>query len=106
MEYYEISVPDKNDSVMRVNLDGTYYYLRTTWCESGSCWLLSVYDAEMELIIGMTRLCPGAIWNLYYVNSGGPQGALGVMSDSEDVGRDAFVDGTAHLVYVPLSQIE
>ena len=27
MEYYEISVPDRNDSVMRVNLDGTYYYL-------------------------------------------------------------------------------
>lgn len=39
MEYYEISVPDRNDSVMRVNLDGTYYYLRVhgTLTENFGC---------------------------------------------------------------------
>ena len=25
LEYYEISVPDRNDSIMRVNLDEVYY---------------------------------------------------------------------------------
>ena len=31
LEYYEISVPDRNDSIMRVNLDEVYYNLRLTW---------------------------------------------------------------------------
>ena len=47
MEYYEISVPDRNDSVMRVNLDGTYYYLRVTWNAYGEFWMLSIYDADI-----------------------------------------------------------
>lgn len=49
MEYYEISVPDRNDSVMRVNLDGTYYYLRVTWNAYGEFWMLSIYDADMQM---------------------------------------------------------
>ena len=42
MEYYEISVPDRNDSVMRVNLDGTYYYLRVTWNAYGEFWMEAI----------------------------------------------------------------
>ena len=53
MLYYEISVPDRNDATMRVSLDGKYYYLRTTWNEYGGFWLLSIYDAEMNIIIGV-----------------------------------------------------
>ena len=63
MLYYEISVPDRNDATMRVSLDGEYYYLRTTWNEYGGFWLLSIYDAEMNIIIGMAKLVPGTIWN-------------------------------------------
>ena len=38
LEYYEISVPDRNDSIMRVNLDEVYYNLRLTWnAYGGSC---------------------------------------------------------------------
>lgn len=83
MEYYEISVPDRNDSVMRVNLDGTYYYLRVTWNAYGEFWMLSIYDADMQMKIGMAKLVPGAIWNFYYLNSNGPPGILGVQTDKE-----------------------
>ena len=55
MLYYEISVPDRNDATMRVSLDGKYYYLRTTWNEYGGFWLLSIYDAEMNIIIGVSN---------------------------------------------------
>ena len=36
MEYYEISVPDRNDSVMRVNLDGTSFAIPIFICISAS----------------------------------------------------------------------
>ena len=78
LEYYEISVPDRNDSIMRVNLDEVYYNLRLTWNAYGGFWMLSIYDAEMNIILGMARLVPGAIWNFYYQTQGGPPGVLGV----------------------------
>ena len=78
LEYYEISVPDRNDSIMRVNLDEVYYNLRLTWNAYGGFWMLSIYDAEMNIILGMARLVPGTIWNFYYQTQGGPPGVLGV----------------------------
>ena len=42
LEYYEISVPDRNDSIMRVNLDEVYYNLRLTWNAYGGFWMLSI----------------------------------------------------------------
>lgn len=105
MEYYEILVPDRNDAVMRVNLDEVYYYLRTTWNEYGGFWMLSVYDAEMNLIIGMAKLAPGAIWNFYYLNAGGPPGVLGVQTSLETIGRDDFANGNAKLCYLPAKEM-
>ena len=70
LEYYEISVPDRNDSIMRVNLDEVYYNLRLTWNAYGGFWMLSIYDAEMNIILGMARLVPGTIWNFYYQTQG------------------------------------
>ena len=61
LEYYEISVPDRNDSIMRVNLDEVYYNLRLTWNAYGGFWMLSIYDAEMNIILGMARLVPGTL---------------------------------------------
>lgn len=104
MTYYELSVPDHNDSTMRVSLDGTYYYLRVTWNARGAFWLLSTYDAEMQLIIGMAKLVPGAIWNFFNLDTAGPPGIIGVTSDNERIGRNDFVNGTAHLIYTSFNQ--
>ncbi len=106
MQYYEISVPDRNDAIMRVNFDGAYYYLRTTWNEYGGFWMLSVYSAELELLIGMAKLVPGAIWNFYEIGSVGPPGIIGVITDNEKIGRQDFVNATAKLVYLPADQLQ
>lgn len=105
MIYYEIAVPDRNDATMRVNLDGVYYYLRTTWVEYGKFWALSILDADMNLLIGMGRLSPGTIWNYFYSSFIGPPGVIGVLTDSENIGRNDFVNGIARLVYIPADQI-
>ncbi len=105
LEYYEISVPDRNDSIMRVNLDEVYYNLRLTWNAYGGFWMLSIYDAKMNIILGMARLVPGAIWNFYYQTQGGPPGVLGVETEQEIIGRNDFVDGKAKLLYLPAKQL-
>lgn len=70
LEYYEISVPDRNDSIMRVNLDEVYYNLRLTWNAYGGFWMLSIYDAEMNIILSCAFrgwMCGyfwrGRLWN-------------------------------------------
>ena len=78
LEYYEISVPDRNDSIMRVNLDEVYYNLRLTWNAYGGFWMLSIYDAP---------------------------GVLGVETEQETIGRNDFVDGRAKLLYLPAKQL-
>lgn len=105
MTYYKIAVPDRNDSIMRVNLDGVFYNLRTTWNEYGQFWLLGVYDAAMNLLIGMERLSPGAIWNFFYSGVIGPPGLLGVITESDTVSRTDFATGKAILVYIPASEL-
>ena len=57
--------------------------------------MLSIYDADMQMKIGMAKLVPGAIWNFYYLNSNGPPGILGVQTDKERIGRQDFVDAVA-----------
>lgn len=55
LEYYEISVPDRNDSIMRVNLDEVYYNLRLTWNAYGGFWMLSIFTictASMNTVTG------------------------------------------------------
>lgn len=52
LEYYEISVPDRNDSIMRVNLDEVYYNLRLTWNAYGGFWMLSI----AAQVFGLTGL--------------------------------------------------
>lgn len=101
MQYYEISVPDRNDSIIRVSLDGAFYYLRTTWNQYGGFWMLSIYDANMDLLIGMAKLVPGAIWNFFELGSVGPPGAIGIVTDNESVGRHDFSNSEAKLVYIP-----
>lgn len=64
-----------------------------------------IYDAEMNIILGMARLVPGTIWNFYYQTQGGPPGVLGVETEQETIGRNDFVDGKAKLLYLPARQL-
>ena len=67
--------------------------------------MLSTYDADMQMKIGLAKLVPGTIWNFYYLNSNGPPGILGVQTDKERIGRQDFVDAVAHLYYLPAEQM-
>ena len=53
-----ITVPDMNDSVSTLSIDGVEYGLRFTYNEKYDYWSFGLYDENMEPIISQTRIVP------------------------------------------------
>ena len=60
MDYIMIEVPDLNDSISRVVLNGNAYQIRFTWNETGGYWKFGLYDTQSEPIVVGPRSCPGS----------------------------------------------
>ena len=52
MEYTIIEVPDLNDSMSRVVLNGKAYLIRFTWNDRGGFWKFGLYDTQMIFSTG------------------------------------------------------
>lgn len=50
MEYTIIEVPDLNDSMSRVVLNGKAYLIRFTWNDRGGFWKFGLYDTQSQPI--------------------------------------------------------
>ncbi len=101
-----IDVPDMNDSMSSLSIDGTEYWLRFTYNERYDYWSFGLYDEDEEPIIAMTRIVPNFPIFHYYTDSGIPDGIFGCLSDIDDVGRDAFINKTAEFIYIPNAELE
>lgn len=101
-----IDVPDMNDSISTISLDGKEYGLRFTYNEKNDYWSFGVYDENEEPIVAMTRIVPNFPLLHYYTNTELPKGVFGCLSELPSVGRRAFLDKTAEFVYIPLIELE
>lgn len=101
-----INVPDMNDSISTLSIGGKEYALRFTYNEMMDYWSFGLYDGSKKPIIAMTRIVPNFPLFYFYTDAGIPDGIFGCISDTEDVGRNAFVDKTAEFVYVPYSDLQ
>ena len=101
-----IKVPDMNDSVSDLSIDGKLYGLRFTYNERGDYWSFGLYDENRQPIIAMTRIVPNFPLLHYYTDSRLPDGIWGCLSISDAVGRQAFNEGTAEFVYIPNVELE
>lgn len=99
MEYTIIEVPDINDSVSRVVLNGTAYLIRFTWNEAGGFWKFGLYDTQNQPIVIGIKIVPNFPMNLFYGVTDLPNGVFGVMTKLEHVGRNDFVDERASFVF-------
>lgn len=99
MEYTIIHVPDKNDSVSRIVLNGKAYYIRFTYNDTADRWYFGLYNDSMEPIMQGVKIVPGFPLNLFNGNAGIPYGILGCMSDLDAVGRYAFRDERARFMW-------
>lgn len=96
-----IRVPDMNDSMSALSLDGTVYMLRFTYNEKYDYWNFGLYDEKKHPLIPMTRIVPNFPIFHFYRMVGLPDGVFGCISESETVGRKAFLEKTAEFVYIP-----
>lgn len=101
-----IHVPDMNDSISALTLDGREYNLRFTYNEKNDYWSFGIYDENKKPIVAMTRIVPNFPLFHYYTSTDLPRGAFGCISDKWNVGRNAFKEKTAEFVYIPYSEME
>lgn len=100
-----IKVPDMNDSVSTISIDGKEYRLRFTYNEKFDYWSFGIQDGSGNPIVAMTRIVPNFPIMDYYTYAELPDGIFGCLSSSERVGRQAFKDRTAEFVYIPNSEL-
>lgn len=105
MEYVIIDVPDMNDSVSRIVLNGTAYYIRFTYNDTEDRWRFGLYDDQMIAIIQGVKIVPGFPLNLFKGRDDIPFGVFGCMSSADTVGRNDFVDGKARFVFCPVAEV-
>jgi hypothetical protein len=101
-----IQVPDMNDSVSALSIDGVEYNLRFTYNEKFDYWSFGLYDKTLEPIIAMTRIVPNFPIFHFYTEREIPNGVFGCLSEKDTVGRYAFKDLTAEFVYIPKVELE
>ena len=109
MEYTIIEVPDLNDSMSRVVLNGKAYLIRFTWNDRGGFWKFGLYDTQSQPIVIGIKIVPRFPMNLFYssrpstpcVFSAAKRGVFGVMTKLEHIGRGDFLDGKASFVFCP-----
>lgn len=101
-----IEVPDMNDSISTLSIDGKEYGLRFTYNEKYDFWSFGLYNEDNVPIIAMTRIVPNFPIFHFYTDTDIPDGIFGCLSDCEEVGRYAFVNKTAEFVYIPNVELE
>ena len=105
MDYYEITVPDMNDSISRITLDEQMFYIRFTYNDTDDYWSFGLYeDPDVPIAIGI-KIVPGIVLNLFFGLRQLPNGAFGCKSQLDRVGRNDFVDGLAKFIYIPAGTV-
>ena len=98
----QIPIPDVNDSLTEVELDGVTYFLRLSWNSEAELWALSIENAYNELIVAGIAVVPGSPLLAGYRHLTVPAGEMVVLApDRRDtISRDALPSGEVALIYV------
>jgi hypothetical protein len=102
MDYITIEVPDMNDSVSRVVLNGTAYLIRFTWNDTGGYWKFGLYDTQSNPIVIGIKIVPQFPLNVFYGVTKLPDGVFGVMTKLPRIGREDFKDRNATFIFCPV----
>jgi len=101
----KIEVPDKNDSVVGVTLDGEDFFLRFTYNHFGEYWSLGLMDKNGETLLSGTKIVPYAEILRYYRYRTFPNGMFYVFSNVEKIGRDSFKNGETDFLFISWDEI-
>lgn len=101
----KIIVPDYHDSMSKVTLDGTVYWLRYTYNPHGDYWSVGLYDEDQNLLIAPTKIVPVYdLFRSFKSYEGIPQGYLLCISKKEQITENAFNDEAAFMIYIGVNE--
>lgn len=106
IEYIVIEVPDLNDSISRIVLNGTAYYIRFTYNDTGDYWKFGLYTTKEEPVVIGIKIVPRFPLNLFFGVTKLPDGMFGVMTKLDRIGRDDFKNGNAKFIFCPIEYVE
>jgi hypothetical protein len=103
----QIPIPDVNDSLTEVDLDGLTYFLRLSWNSEAELWTLSIENAYNELVVAGIAVLPGTPLLSGYRHLTVPAGELVALApDRRDtIGRAALASGEVALIYVDAQEM-
>lgn len=102
-----ITIPDLNDSMVRIILDNTLYWLHFSWNSRGF-WSMGIYDKDSTAVVEGIKLVPNFPLTLQYRRPQLPAGEflVTVQDDRTDtLGREDFKNMKAALVYVTAGEL-
>lgn len=102
MDYIIIEVPDMNDSVSRVILNGAAYYIRFTYNDTLDYWKFGMYDSQNKPIVVGIKIVPNFPLNLFCGINELPDGVFVAKTKKERIGRQDFLEGNAEFIFCPL----
>lgn len=101
-----IEIPDMNDSLSTITIDDKEWLIRFTYNEIGDYWSFGIYSLEEEPILAMTKIVPNFPLIHFYNYTDLPDGVFGALSTEDRIGREAFNDGKAEFVFIPIEELE
>ena len=101
-----IEVPDENDSMSRVVLDGKEYLIRFTYNAAYDYWCFGIYDTKEQPILSMIKVVPISPLTHFYTDSELPGGIFGAITNLLRIGRRDFADGKADFAYIPKADLD
>jgi hypothetical protein len=107
VDLIEILVPNENDSIVNIALEGKKYSLHFAWNSIGEFWTLEIMDdAGNSLVCSIKMVSNYPLLN-QYKNHKFPPGEFMVVSDTtERPGREDFENGSAVFMYVESGEID
>lgn len=102
----KIYVPDMNDSVGKITLDGRNYNIRFTYNASYDYWSFGLYTMDMDPILPMTKIVPNFAPLMVYKYTDFPEGQFYCYTNDSSIGRNGFAEDRAFFVYMTKNEIE
>ncbi|WP_454691124.1 phage baseplate plug family protein [Achromobacter aloeverae] len=104
----QISVPDYNDSITEVELDGVTYFLRFSWNSEAQMWVMSIENAYNDVIVAGIAIVPDTPLLSGYRSLAVPAGELVAVSPDggNAIGRDALPSGDVAFIYVEADEVQ
>ena len=103
MDYIVIEVPDMNDSISRIVLNGKPYYIRFSYNDTKDYWKFGLYDSQKNPIVLGIKIVPMFPLNIFACSKNMPDGVFATITELERIGRKDFVNKNAQFVFCPVT---